>query len=66
MSLMENTIAKEIKRIRKELGLYQHELAEKINKTRFDISNYEMGRAMPPADVFVRIQELEKADNCRN
>ena len=52
---IENTI----KQIRKNLGLTQIELAEKIGSNRFNIANYETGRAIPPANIFVRIQDLD-------
>ena len=52
-------IANTIKQIRKRLGLTQTKLAEKIGSNRFNIANYETGRSIPPADVFVRIQDLD-------
>ena len=48
-----------IKQIRKKLGLTQTELAKRIGSNRFNIANYETGRAMPPADVYLRIQDLD-------
>ena len=53
------TIGETIKQIRKNLGLTQLALAEKIGSNRFNIANYETGRAIPPADTFLKIQDLD-------
>ena len=59
------TIAETIKKIRKSLGITQTALAEKIGSNRFNIANYETGRAIPPADTFLKIQELDPDSNGR-
>ena len=51
-------IAKIIINIRQRLNLTQAELAEKIGKSQPLIAQYEKGNAMPPADVFLKIQRL--------
>lgn len=52
-----------IKKIRKDLGLTQTQLAEKIGSNRFNIANYETARAVPPTDTFLKIQGLLAAHN---
>ena len=47
-----------IKESRKKLGLTQTELAIKLSSNKFNISNYETGRATPPGDIILKIQEL--------
>lgn len=47
-----------VKSSRAKLKLTQVALAEKINKTQGDIAKYETGRATPPGDVVLKIQEL--------
>lgn len=48
-----------IKEIRNRLGLTQKQLAKKLGKERCTIANYEVGRAIPPGDILLKIQELE-------
>ena len=52
-------IANYIKSVREKLELTQDEFAQKIKTKRANISNYEIGRAIPPGDILLRIQELE-------
>jgi transcriptional regulator with XRE-family HTH domain len=52
------TIAEYIRNKRKELGLSQAALAERIGRNRAAIANYEAGRAIPPGDTLVKIQQL--------
>ena len=52
-------IAKYIKDLRKKLGMTQLELGEEINSNRDNIANYEVGRAIPPGDVLLKIQALD-------
>lgn len=53
-------IAEYIKKLRKEkLGLTQDEFAKLINSNKFNISNYETGRAVPPGNVLIKIQALD-------
>lgn len=51
-------IADLIRNIRKKLGLTQEQLAQAIGSNKFNISNYETGRATPPGDVLLKIQAL--------
>ena len=50
-----------VQEAREKLGLTQSELAEKLDSNKFNISNYETGRATPPGDIILKIQELLKA-----
>lgn len=52
-------ISKYIKKLRSKLGLTQKEFADKIGKDRSSIANYETGRAIPPGNILLKIQELE-------
>ncbi len=52
-------IAKYIKELREKLNLTQKGLARKIGVPRGNIANYEVGRAIPPGDILLKIQELE-------
>ena len=52
-----------IRTIRLRLGFTQQQLAQKIGSNRFNISNYETGRAIPPGDLLLKIQELESQVN---
>lgn len=56
-------IAAEIKTIRKGLGLKQREIAAKLNMNQFTYANYEVGRTMPPADVYLKIKALAPSDS---
>jgi len=49
-----------VKAVRKLLGLTQSQLAMKIESKRVNIANYETGRAIPPGNVLLKIQELEQ------
>ncbi|UED70727.1 helix-turn-helix domain-containing protein [Brevibacillus sp. HD3.3A] len=51
-------IGQRIKSMRTALGLYQSHLAEKVGVDRASISNYEIGRAVPPWDVAVKMAEV--------
>ena len=48
-----------IRETRCVLGLTQKQLAERIGSNRSAIANYETGRIMPKADVFLKIQSLK-------
>ena len=60
------TVPEIIKKIRKDLELNQMQLAQLIwpdrdpKVTQTYISKYEIGKADPPASIFLRIQELSK------
>lgn len=51
-----------LKKLRKEKRMTQPEIAEIVNKTASDISNYENGFATPPADVLLSLQKFFNAD----
>jgi transcriptional regulator with XRE-family HTH domain len=53
-------IAKEIRRIRKELKLSQGALAKIIRRDRSTITHYERGDAVPPGDILIKILEMGK------
>ncbi len=51
-------LAEKMRRYRKENGLYQWQLGEKLGVTQGAIGKYETERIMPPIDVIVRFAEL--------
>ncbi len=53
--------AKEIRRIRKKLGLSQAELADALNLTRGTIAHWEAGRCSPTGPANVLLRQLEAA-----
>ena len=53
-------ISQYVKSVREKLGLTQFEFAKLIPKERYVISDYETGRSIPPGDVLLKIQELER------
>ena len=71
---MKTKIAKNIKFYRKELGLTQGQLAEKLNGKKSLISNYENGYSTPDiftlcklADIFdITLDELVEYEKERN
>lgn len=50
-----------IKTVRKQLGLTQAEFARMLNICKSNISKYENGQIMPPADVYLTIKKLGQA-----
>ncbi len=54
---MKNTFAKNIKNLRKESGLTQTELANKIYINKSMISAYEKGTRMPSLDALIALSE---------
>ena len=52
-------IAKYIRDLRKKLKMTQAELGKAISSNRDNIANYEIGRAIPPGDVLLKIQALD-------
>lgn len=48
-----------VKAIRSHLKLTQKDFGNKIGKSRCSIANYETGRAIPPGDTLLKIQELD-------
>lgn len=55
---MKNTFAKNIKNLRKELGLTQTELANKIYINKSMISAYGKGTRMPSLDALISLSEI--------
>lgn len=55
-------IEKNIRTLRKQQGLKQEELAEKLFVTRQTVSNYENGRTMPDLDMLVKLAEVFATD----
>ena len=55
-------IAKNIKEKRIRLGLTQTALAKLIGKKRTTVTHYESGKIIPPANIFIMIQELDLID----
>lgn len=56
-------IGRNIKNVRKQLGLTQEELAEKINVTRQAVSNWENGKTEPDLETISGIAEVFKIDS---
>ena len=48
-----------IKGVRKKLGLTQEQFSKLLSSNRFNITNYETGRAIPPGDILLKIQALD-------
>lgn len=59
---MENTraqaIGERLRELRKDAGLSQQEVAEKIGVTKMAVSNYEQGIRVPRDAVKVRLADL--------
>ena len=52
-----------IKNARKNLGLTQNQLAEILKTKRYNIANYETGRAIPPGTIILAIQKMLEKNN---
>ena len=57
---MKQNIGKLIKETRKSLGITQAELAKLLGKGRTTITEYERGQIIPPGDILLKIQSLER------
>ena len=55
---MKNTFAANVKNLRKEIGLTQTELSEKIFVNKSMISAYEKGKRMPSLDVLIQLSSI--------
>lgn len=55
-------ITKNIRRFRKEQGLSQNELAEKLHVTRQTISNWETGKTYPDLDTVIQLSDILQTD----
>ncbi|MCK5312772.1 MAG: helix-turn-helix transcriptional regulator [Desulfobacteraceae bacterium] len=53
-----------IKQSRKSLNLTQKQFGVLLNKHRSNITNYEIGRAIPPGDVVLKVIQLRFPDLC--
>ena len=53
-----------IKQSRKSFNLTQTKFGHLVNKKRTDITNYEIGRAIPPGDVVLKVIQLRFPDLC--
>lgn len=53
-----NVVSDSIKKLRKEKGMTQDELAEKLCVTRQAVSNWEMGKTQPDVDTLTRLAEI--------
>ena len=53
-----NFFAENLKNLRKETGLLQRELAEKLNLTKNAVSGWEVGRNQPDFDTLLRICDI--------
>lgn len=54
--------SKRIKELRKEAGLTQQELGDKLNVTKGSICSYENGTRMASIDILIQISNLFKVD----
>ncbi len=57
-----NQVSKNIRTLRKEKGMTQDDLAEKLHVTRQTVSNYETGKSMPDIELLTQIAEALDAD----
>ena len=53
-----NMVSDSIKKLRKEKGMTQDELAEKLCVTRQAVSNWEMGKTQPDVETLTRLAEI--------
>jgi len=53
-----NVVSDSIKKLRKEKGMTQDELAEKLCVTRQAVSNWEMGKTQPDVDTLTKLAEV--------
>ena len=53
-----NVVSDSIKKLRKEKGMTQDELAEKLCVTRQAVSNWEMGKTQPDVETLTKLAEI--------
>ena len=53
-----NVVSDSIKKLRKEKGMTQDELAEQLCVTRQAVSNWEMGKTQPDVDTLTKLAEI--------
>jgi putative transcriptional regulator len=54
----ENMFSENLKNLRKQNGLSQEELAERLHVVRQTVSKWEKGLSVPDADLLIRIAEI--------
>lgn len=57
-----NAVAKNLKRLRKQTGLTQEELAERLHVTRQAVSNWETARTQPDVETLTALAEALGTD----
>ena len=62
---MKNTVGKNIVKLRKEQGMSQEQLAQKIHVTRQAVSNWETGRSQPDLDMLETLASAFGTDTVR-
>jgi len=53
-----NNMSQRLKTLRKESGLSQLQVAEKLYVTRSAYANYEQGTRQPSTDIIIKLAEL--------
>ena len=59
---MSQLLAESIKRLRKERGLSQQQLADMLYVDRSSIAHWELGRRVPDAEVISRLSQVFNVD----
>ena len=59
---MKNTVGKNIVKLRKEQGMSQEQLAQKLHVTRQAVSNWETGRSQPDLDMLEALASAFETD----
>ena len=59
---MNNAVGKHIGKLRRELGLSQEQLAEKLSVTRQAVSNWETGRTQPSLEMLEALAKAFEVD----
>ena len=60
--MKDNTLGKNIKRLRKEKGLRQKELAGELYMSGHTLCNYETGMCDPSLDTLIKLAHLLNTD----
>lgn len=55
---MKNGIGKQMKELRKEMGLTQQQVADKLNLSRVNYTRYETGAVCPDYDTLIEIADF--------
>ncbi len=56
--MMKNTIGNNIKKLRKESGITQEQIASKLCISRQALSNYEIGKRLPDIYELIELADL--------